>query len=161
VAGGAFDDDDGEKILATAELWDPVTNVWTELPPMTTARKFAAGCVLPDGRFVVVGGHNNSGDSQRDGEVHDSARNEWTPLPAPMGMVGGVRNCATLVPVAGGVLILGGDAQDGSAEGELWDEESQRWLKLPHGMGTWCRMFATAVSVPAAALCKAPATSSH
>jgi hypothetical protein len=41
---------------------------------------------------------------------------------------------------------------------ELWDEESQQWLELPHGMDTWCK-YATAVSVPAVALCKAPAAS--
>eukprot|EP01047_Picozoa_sp_COSAG01_P028590 COSAG01_NODE_1926_length_8882_cov_24.713651_2_plen_87_part_00 len=68
-------------------------------------------------------------------------------------------DCAALVPVAGGMLILGGNATDESAaEAELFDEESRRWLKLPHGMGTW---FAAVVSVPAVALCQAPATSSH
>jgi hypothetical protein len=95
----------------------------------------------------------------RDGEVYDCARNEWTPLPAPIGMVGGGRDCAALVPVAGGMLILGGDAEDLSVEAELWDAESQRWLKLPHGMGTHHLDIASAVSVPAVALCKAPATS--
>jgi hypothetical protein len=165
VAGGAKDDPDeaaeeeDEDYLATAELWDAETNVWTELPSMTKARKHAAGCVLPDGRFAVVGGCSAAGDSlYSDGEVYDCARNEWTPLPAPIGMVGGGRHCAALVPVAGGMLILGGDGPDQSIEAELWDEESQRWLKLPYRTGTWCRL-ASAVSVPAVALCKAPATS--
>jgi hypothetical protein len=164
VAGGARDEDDDEDdqdYLATAELWDPETNVWTELPPMTTARKDAAGCVLPDGQFVVVGGHNAEG-VQRDGEVYDCARNEWTPLPTPIGMVGGGRQCAALVPVVGGMLILGGRAVDRSVGAELWDAESRRWLKLPHGMASvWDpdhRWFASAVSMPAGALCKAPAT---
>jgi hypothetical protein len=94
----------------------------------------------------------------RDGEVYDCARNEWTPLPAPIGMVGGGRDCAALVPVAGGMLILGGNATFRPVEAELWDEESQQWLELPHGMDTWCK-DATAVSVPAVALCKAPAAS--
>eukprot|EP01047_Picozoa_sp_COSAG01_P029244 COSAG01_NODE_1998_length_8689_cov_36.410943_13_plen_158_part_01 len=142
---------------SSAELWDPVKNVWTELPPMTTARKFAAGCVLPDGRFAVVGGTNDDG-SQRDGEVYDCARNEWAPLPAPIGMVGGGRECAALVPVAGGVLILGGDADDKAVEAELWDEESQLRLELPHGMVSDRCGFARAVSVPMGSLCKAPAT---
>jgi hypothetical protein len=157
VAGGARNALD--DFLATAELWDPVTNVWTELPPMTTARLHAAGCVLPDGRFAVVGGHNGSGYSKRDGEVYDCVRNEWTPLPAPIGMVGGGRECAALVPVAGGMLILGGLTDDRSAEGELWDEESKQWLKLPYRMVSDRCGFARAVSVPAAALCKEPATS--
>jgi hypothetical protein len=161
VAGGSNDTgDDGHTVfLAAAELWDPVTNVWTELPPMATARLHAAGCVLPDGRFAVVGGRGHPDDDiQRCGEVYDCGRNEWTPLPAPIGMVGGGRECAALVPVAGGMLILGGRANDGSVEAELWDEESRRWLELPHGMHTWCTL-AAAVSVPLAALCKASATS--
>eukprot|EP01047_Picozoa_sp_COSAG01_P017068 COSAG01_NODE_893_length_12880_cov_7.428371_2_plen_519_part_00 len=167
VAGGATDepnDDYIEDILATAELWDPETNVWTELPPMTTARVNAAGCVLQDGRFAVVGGHNDlswflqsSNDvvSHRDGEMYNCARNEWTPLPAPIEMVGGGRQCAALVPVAGGMLICGGDAEYEFVEAELWDEESQRWLELPHRMDPDRRGFARAVSVPAGALCKA------
>eukprot|EP01047_Picozoa_sp_COSAG01_P032731 COSAG01_NODE_2379_length_7794_cov_7.414295_3_plen_507_part_00 len=140
--------------LATAELWDPETNVWTELPPMTKGRSQPAGCVLPDGRFVVVSGSMRGG-RHRDGELYDCVRNEWTPLPAPIGMVGGGRLDAALVPVAGGMLMLGGDVDDESAEGELWDEESRRWLKLPHGMDTPCR-FAAAASVPVGALRKAP-----
>jgi hypothetical protein len=95
----------------------------------------------------------------RDGEVYDCARNEWAPLPAPIGMVGGVGECAALVPVAGGMMILGGDADDESVEAELWDEESQRWLELPHGMIPYQRSGARAVSVSVGALCKAPATS--
>jgi hypothetical protein len=106
-----------------------------------------------------VGGQSGPGGSQRDGEVYDCARNEWAPLPAPIGMVGGGRDCAALVPVAGGVLILGGLTDDGFAEGELWDEESKQWLKLPHGMVSDRCGPASAVSVPAAAVCKAPATS--
>jgi hypothetical protein len=152
------DDDiiDDRDFLATAELWDPVTNVWTELAPMATDRLHAAGCVLPDGRFVIVGGHNAEG-VHRDGEVYDCARNEWTPLPTPIGIVGGPptillsRLGAALVPVAGGMLILGGRP-------ELWDEESQRWLELPHGMDT-PRSSAAAMLLPVGALCKAPATS--
>jgi hypothetical protein len=158
VAGGGIFDN--EFCLGTAELWDPETNVWTNLPPMITARRHAAGCVLPDGRFAVVGGYSALDDvGHFDGEVYDSARNEWTPLPAPMGMVGGGRHGAALVPVAGGMLILGGDAQVESVEAELWDEESQLWLKLPRGMDTYSRSVAGAVLVPVGTLCKAPATS--
>jgi hypothetical protein len=127
---------------------------------MATSRRHAAGCVLPDGRFAVVGGYSALDDvGHFDGEVYDSARNEWTPLPAPMGMVGGGRHGAALVPVAGGMLILGGDAQVESVEAELWDEESQLWLKLPRGMDTYSRSVAGAVLVPVGTLCKAPATS--
>lgn len=164
VAGGS-DDENYADYCATAELWDPVTNVWTELPPMTKARLSAAGCMLPDGRFAVVGGCTRPAPSdtdtttQSDGEMYDCARNEWTPLPTPIGMVGGGRQFAALVPVAGGMLICGGDAEDRSVEAELWDEESKRWLKLPYGNVPFLRGFARAVAVPVGALCKAPATS--
>jgi hypothetical protein len=160
VAGGSLLDDDGDPVfIATAELWDPETNVWTELPPMTTGHQYAAGCMLPDGRFAVVGGRGWGGRTTGVGEVYDCARNEWTPLPAPRGMVGGVRAFAALVPVAGGMLICGGKPYVVSPEGELWDEESWRWLKLPHGMIPDVCGFATAVVVPVGALCKTSATS--
>jgi hypothetical protein len=61
-------------------------------------------------------------------------------------------------PWVPGQLFAMGDPQFW-ATSRLWDEESQQWLKLPHGMASDRRGFARAVVVPAAALCKAPATS--
>ena len=42
--------------LRSAEIFDPATNSWTELPPMRHARHQFMSCVLEDGRFFVAGG---------------------------------------------------------------------------------------------------------
>eukprot|EP01047_Picozoa_sp_COSAG01_P054293 COSAG01_NODE_5918_length_3955_cov_16.718102_1_plen_278_part_00 len=168
------DDRDFRDFLATAELYDPVTNVWTELAPMATDRSHAAGCVLPDGRFAVVGGYTmldvgvqqqpdpNSVRTRqgrksihRDGEVYDPETNVWMPLP---GLLSGCNSLsmsahpqgrwgAALVPVAGGMLILGGVAQDGLVECELWDEDSQRWWRLPYGRVRFNRSYSRVVAM--------------
>jgi hypothetical protein len=168
VAGGFVDDAEGEPYyLAAAELWDPETNAWTELPPMTKARGGAAACVLPGGRFAVVGGWGRSFDdddgdpipiNHDDGEMFDCARRVWTPLPAAI-THGGFRDNAAMVPVAGGMVVLGGRTVNSqpSAAVELFDEESGRWLTLPHMMGE-PRQAVAAVSLPVSALEKVPPT---
>src|SRR4051812_45581652 len=42
VAGGAYNG----AYLATAEVYDPVTNTWTALPAMATTRESPSGAVL-------------------------------------------------------------------------------------------------------------------
>jgi hypothetical protein len=43
--------------LRSALAWDPAADKWVWLPPMHHARAHPVGCVLPSGRFAVLGGH--------------------------------------------------------------------------------------------------------
>ena len=133
------------------ESWNKLTG---EAP--WPARYGHAAAVLGD-KLLVLGGYGAGGKlndvwASADGEV-------WTPLPAAM--VGGSRNFAALVPVAGGMLVLGGCRQSDPGTGqvcyttELFDEESGRWLELPHVMGE-SRTCAAAVSLPAMAMDRMP-----
>jgi hypothetical protein len=91
---------------------------------MAHARYQAAGCVLPSGCFVVLGGLGNDTRASADGEVFDPVRRVWEPLPADMAC----ERCAFgAEAVAGGLLVSGGSGQP-----ELYDEESGRWFTLPH-----------------------------
>jgi hypothetical protein len=40
-----------------AEIWDPATQVWTQVAPMAAARNYhSTGLLMPDGRVLVAGG---------------------------------------------------------------------------------------------------------
>jgi hypothetical protein len=62
VAGGVGATD-GETGVATAHRFDPETEAWTTIEPMTEARLSAQAVLLDDGRVLVVGGssENNAG----------------------------------------------------------------------------------------------------
>jgi hypothetical protein len=136
VAGGATGHYDvgaadlEPTVLASTELWDPATSAWAELPPMAQIRYFAAGCVLPSGRFAVLGGMDDDDDERADAEAFDPENRAWEQLPPmPHPFAGGAA-----VAVAGGLLAVGGN---GHADAMLFDEESGRWFTLPGQMPTF------------------------
>ena len=137
VAGGYSA---GGTTLKVAELWDPLTGVWSDLPPLEHARMRAACCMLPSGRVAVVGGHVFGkwwavGPYQKVGEVFDPQVWMWQSLPD----MAHARSGHAVVPVAGGLLAVGGCYRYSSRDGppppdELFDEASGRWFVLPHSM---------------------------
>ena len=98
---------------------------------MAQAQHTAAGCVLPSGRFAVLGGYGTRmpNDRRQDAEAFDPVSRTWQPLPPmPHHLVGGA-----VVAVAGGLLAVGGYDHAGAM---LFDEESGRWFTLPGQMPT-------------------------
>ena len=116
---------------------------------MAQKRGAAAACLLPSGRVAVVGGYDQNFHRLDGGEAFDPEARTWQPLP-PMAHQ---HTQHGLVAVAGGLLVLGGDANAGN---ELFDEASGRWFQLPHPMAE-PRAVCCAVSLPASALAAAPA----
>ncbi len=68
VAGGTSWGSD----LATAELYDPIHNVWTPVASMAEARGSVGAALLPDGRVLVAGG------GTRTTEIYDPATRSWS-----------------------------------------------------------------------------------
>ena len=138
----------------TAELWDPATGAWSDLPPMTHSRFCASGCVLPSGRVAVVGGRDTAAGvvgsaHRREAEAFDPEARTWQQLP-PMAHA---RAEPAVVAVPGGLLAVAAEILDGDEPkpNELFDEASGRWFTLPHVMAER-RLSTELVSLPAAAL---------
>ncbi|MCX6394103.1 MAG: kelch repeat-containing protein, partial [Solirubrobacterales bacterium] len=57
IAGGL----DGSGYLASGELYNPATGLFTTTGSLTTGRAYATASVLPSGKVLIAGGEGNSG----------------------------------------------------------------------------------------------------
>ncbi|MFF0728465.1 Kelch repeat-containing protein [Streptomyces sp. NPDC004134] len=138
VAGGIGTGGPEAGRLASAEVYDPATGVWTATAgEMAAARSLHAAALLPDGRVLVAGGEGDRaprapGRSLSAAELFDPATGEWSPA-APMA---DSRIAHPLVPLQDGrVLAVGGRRSIGSGRGigqgfcELYDPEADVWTR--------------------------------
>ena len=102
----------------------------------------AACCVLPSGRFAVLGGVGRDYNPRWDAEAFDPVSRAWQPLPPmPHDLVIGAA-----VAVAGGLLAVGGYDR---ADAMLFEEESGRWFTLPGQLPAgWAGHGLTTVPAP-------------
>lgn len=119
-----------QDVLASAEAYDPETNAWQALAPMSLARTFQTATALPDGDVLMVGGqecdpntsaaclghggpeHLAFGDccAASSAEVYDPSSGSWT-FTEPI--TSGMSHTATLLQ-DGELLVVGGDLPLGS-----------------------------------------------
>ncbi|HEY6891485.1 MAG TPA: kelch repeat-containing protein [Solirubrobacter sp.] len=128
VGGG----NSGSAVLATAQIYNPRYDGWDTAAPMFVARQRATATLLADGRVFVMGGLSTSAPSsaQSWGEMYDPVKNAWHGTDkAAFGRVGH----AAVLLTGGSVLVVGGDATDGTPTklAQLYDPVTDKWLTVP------------------------------
>ncbi len=105
--GGGPDGDPGSGALSSAEIYSPLSGMFSPTGSMSTQRERANAVLLADGRVLVVGGHNFfSGSELPTSEIYDPATGQFSQTAT---MPGGGRTGATTTLLTNGkVLVAGG-----------------------------------------------------
>ena len=135
VTGGQTSNASIGNETATAELYNPLTDSWTTVGPMTMPRAFHTSTLLPDGTVLITGGINASGVTLNSAEIYTpsstpGAAGTFTPITAPM-VAARNQHTATLL-TSGNVLIAGGAASGGFLNSsELYNPLTQSFNATP------------------------------
>jgi len=135
-------DDEPQNLWSQEEfaVFDPATNVWTDLPSLPEPRS-SHDAVVVNGKLYVIGGWNIAGPDQT--TWHHTAwvcdltqpKLEWTSLPTPPFQ----RRALSLAALEGKIYVLGGMQESGgpTTRVDIFDPESGQWSQGPalHGTG--------------------------
>lgn len=118
------------------EIYDPVSNTWTNIGDLPTPCYGYALTVLPSGMVLLTGGSTNTGTGPIYGNyLLDPTTLKWTPV-APMNDPR-FYHTATLM-ATGDVLVAGGYDSSGAGptSAEIYDPAANTWTPTASGM-TW------------------------
>ncbi|MFH0899038.1 MAG: kelch repeat-containing protein [Pseudomonadota bacterium] len=128
VAGGCSIHND-LVALSSAELFDPMTNTWSEVASMTNARYYHTATLLSDGRVLIAGGYSfpdpnvsKTGGFLSSAEVYDPEANTWSPAPSMNKQR--LWHTATLL-LDGRVIVVGGGYWSGNNGSELFHQDAR------------------------------------
>jgi len=106
VVGGSTEVDGASVALATTEIYDAESATVSVGPSLAFARTAASATTLLDGRVLIAGGRDESGDLSS-AEIYDPSTGEISPVRAPL-TAGRSGHKAFLLPHNGSVLLVGG-----------------------------------------------------
>ena len=147
LAGG----DVNGSVTNTAELFDPISAIFTATPNMTSARRYHTATLLPSGKILLAGGDVN-GAVTNTAELFDPASGTFISL-SPNNTMTSPRgyHTATLLP-SGKVLLAGGDVNGAVTNtAELFDPASGTFTATLSTMN-WTRVNHTATLLPGGAV---------
>lgn len=121
VTGGS---DDNGGVLASAELYDPVTGMWGFTGSLAKPRAGHFAFALPSGAVLVIGGDQPCCDTNITAELYDPATGTWSP--GGNGGNGGTMfaiEAATMLQT-GKILVMNGMAWFYDPIQQSWDQAS-------------------------------------
>lgn len=133
AAGGSSGSD--QVVSPSAEVFDPGTDAWTFVAPMSTCRVSATASLLGSGDVLLTGGAGCEGAAQSSAEIFRSATGDWKSV-APMHEPRWGHNATTLadgrILVSGGrTSAVGADAEQVLASTEIYDPAADTWTSAP------------------------------
>lgn len=142
--GGVERDGFGWSATAVATVFDPHSGAYARVAQPVVARSDHAATLLPDGRVLVVGGHDGP-HFVKTVEIYDPRSDTWSEAASPPHG----RSQFALVTLADGrVLLAGGFRDPGEATDAtlFYDPARDAWSEGPRM--SVARAIATAVSLP-------------
>jgi kelch-like protein 17 (actinfilin)/kelch-like protein 20 len=121
VAGGSSGNTVTSNHLRSVERYDPSTNSWETVAPMSTTRRGFVVAEL-DGKLYAVGGIVEGGSTDSV-ERYDPATNAWEPV-APMQQV---RQYLSAAVLDGKLYVAGGINEGKLASVERYDPSTNVW----------------------------------
>jgi N-acetylneuraminic acid mutarotase len=101
----------GQKAVGAAQVLDPGTNTWTNLPALPEPRAFP-GVIAAAGKIYVVGGVGRDGKATNRVDVYDPATNSWG---APLKIQTAVGNPSVWLD-GGKICVSGGRNAQGASQ---------------------------------------------
>lgn len=136
----------GDPAGNALEVFNPATNTWTILAPMSVARNHCGGGVI-NGKFYVVGGRGAAG-APTALEAYDPQTNTWSVrAPMPTG-----RSGIGVGAVNGELYVFGGEIPTLHPEVEVYNPGSNSWRSLPNmpapRHGIWASVIGNKIYLP-------------
>lgn len=132
VGGTSWTIGHADKVLASAEIFDPATGRFTRAGDMAVGRDRPTATLLPDSRVLVAGGQGPGGQAIDFAEIFDPASGKFTTVASPQGPPRMAHGASTLPN--GDVVLAGGwsaPAKASTASAVLFDPDSQTFSPLP------------------------------
>jgi len=110
--------------LASAELYDIATGIWTRLPDMLAGREGHQAVLLNNGKVLIIGG---TGDASTAVELYNPATRQFEKGgPAPIDCSG------TAIPLPDGRILIAGGSQDHqpTAMAMTYDPKANRFTRV-------------------------------